>query len=987
MKKTFSAFLTLLLTFNSWPLFASSSDSIQGYRLVKKERLEEFESDVRIFEHLKTGAKLIYLSNTDDEKVFSITFKTHQTDNTGIPHIIEHSVLCGSKKFPLKDPFVQLLKSSLKTFLNAMTFSDRTLYPVASRNDKDFTNLMTTYLDAVFYPRLLENEDILKQEGWHFEYDPKEKKLGHSGVVYGEMKGAYSNPERLIWMTALKTLYPNTVYSFDSGGDPEDIPNLTQEDFVSFHNKYYHPSNAIIYFYGNGDIKKHLSFLDEEYLSKFDRRPDSIQLPNKPQIKSTTIEKNYASNELENEASFFSQTFSLNTSKRDPKVLLALDILSYYLGQSDAAPLKQLILDNKLAKEASVDFEPGIAWPILEISAKNADASKKELFFKLVRETLLDYAHKGLDHELLEAALKRKEFFYREFNSNQPIGLTINYYVNQNWLYGDDPLSSLHFDKLFTELKNDLKKGYFENVLKELVENNSNSVQIILKPNKDLAKTEEKAYADKMEKKLKSLSEKELQSIIESTKNLKIAQETPDSPEVIKTLPTLKLSDLNKKAEIFPRKIEKKKEITLVTHPLPTKGITYLNLYFDASTISQDLISYLPLFNQLMGSIDTKKYPYNELSKQIDLKSGGIGFDLFSGQKFNDMNVYHPRLLVTLKAFTSNYNDALALLSEILLETKWENKKRIIEIIQKNKANWDSSLSSDGMNLAETRLQAHFSQTGFYQEQLTGISQYLFIKDLEKNIEKNYDEFIFKMKKIQDILINQNNLVVSLASEKKNIEKFKKTTLASMSKIPSKTHKQISYQFELLKGNEALIVPGKVQYVVKAGKLDNYRGELQLINQSLRTDYLWNKVRVQNGAYGSFSRFKPTGVFQLFSYRDPNLEKTLQIFDEMPDYVSQLKLSDEEITPLIIGTISNFDKPLRPKDKAKTATELYLVGISDQWRQNERDQVLATTSEKIQNWGKLFKLGLKGHDFVVSGTKSKIDESQKLFQNIVDLTK
>lgn len=984
MKKTMT-FLSLILSLGSWHAQAADLKNIDGFKLITEERLEEFESDVRIYEHLKTGARLIYLSNNDDEKVFSITFKTHPTDNTGIPHIIEHSVLCGSKKFPLKDPFVQLMKSSLKTFLNAMTFSDRTIYPVASRNDKDFMNLMHTYLDAVFYPKLLENDQILKQEGWHYEYDATNKKLEHSGVVYGEMKGAYSNPERLIGRGVLAALYPNTVYSYDSGGDPENIPDLTQENFVKFHQKHYHPSNAIIYFYGNGDIKKHLQFIDKEYLSHYDKRSDMIQVGQKPVIENVTLERDYASNESEKDASLFSIAFALK-SERDSKKLLAMDILSYYLGQSDAAPLKQLILDKKFAKDASVDAERSIAWPYFEVSARNADGTRQKEFFKFVRETLLQYAQNGLDHNLLEAALKRKEFAYREFASGQPIGLTINYYINQDWLYGYDPIGALKFDKLFSELSSDIKKNYFENLLKELIENNSHTVQMVLKPNKDLAKKEEEAYREKMDRKLKGLNEKSLNEIIKSTEDLKKAQKTPDSPEVVKTLPTLGIKDLNKKVEIFPRKVEKHESTTLLTHELPTKGITYLNLYFKLNTVPQELIPYLPLFNHLMGSLDTEKYNYTELSKQIDLRSGGIYFDLFSEPKFNDANNFDPRLIVSLKAFKPNFEESLNLMNEILFNTKWDNKKRVIELVQKAKSSWDSSLGSDGMNFAMTRLQSHFSKAGSYQELTVGVSQYLFLKDLEKNIDKNYEDFISKMKILQTMIFNKNDLVISLAVDKKSIKAMKKIHSKFIEKLPYANTPAAVYKFTQPKGPEAIIVPGKVQYVVKAGKIDHYSGELQVINQNLRTDYLWNRVRVQNGAYGSFARFASTGIFQLFSYRDPNLEKTLEVFNEMPDYVSNLKMNQGDVEKIVIGTISNFDRPLRPKEKAKTSAELYLVGKTNEFRQQERNAIIGATNAKLQAWGPKFKKGIEGKDFVVSGSKSRIEESKKLFTNIIDLT-
>ena len=984
MKRTVTI-LSLLLSLCPWHSQAADLKNINGFKLIKEERLEEFESDVRIYEHIKTGAKVIYLSNNDDEKVFSITFKTLPTDNTGIPHIIEHSVLCGSKKFPLKDPFVQLMKSSLKTFLNAMTFSDRTIYPVASRNDKDFINLMHTYMDAVFYPKLLENDQILKQEGWHYEYDSVNKKLDHSGVVYGEMKGAYSNPERLLGRSVLAALFPNTVYSYDSGGDPETIPELTQENFVKFHQKHYHPSNAIIYFYGNGDIKKHLQFVDKEYLSNYDKRPDDIQVGKRPIIENITLDKEYASNESEKEASFFSYAFALK-SERDPKKLLAMDILSYYLGQSDAAPLKQLILDKKLAKDVSVDAERSIAWPYFEVSARNADASRQKEFFKTVKDTLLQYAQNGLDHNLLEAALKRKEFSYREFASSQPVGLTINYYINQDWLYGYDPLGALKFDKLFSELNSDLKNNYFENLLKELIENNSQTVQMVLRPNKDLAKQEEDAYRAQMDKKLKGFSEEQLKEIVKSTEELKKAQKTPDSPEVIKTLPTLGIKDLNKKIEIFPRKEEKLANATLLTHELPTKGIAYLNLYFELNTVPQELVSYLPLFNHLMGSLDTEKYSYAELSKQIDLKSGGIYFDIFSEPKFNDANTFDPRLIVSLKAFKPNFEESLNLLNEILFSTKWDNKKRVIELIQKAKSSWDSSLGSDGMNYAMTRLQSHFSKSGAYQELTVGISQYLFLKGLEKDIDKNYEDFVSKMKTLQKLVFNKKNLVISLAVDKKSMKDMKGIHAHFFAKLPDVNNSVAQYKLPLLKGPEAIIVPGKVQYVVKAGKIDQYSGELQVINQNLRTDYLWNRVRVQNGAYGSFARFPSTGIFQLFSYRDPNLEKTLDIFNEMPDYVSHLKMNHGDVEKIIIGTISNLDRPLRPKDKAKTAAELYLIGKSNEFRQQERNAILGVTNSKMLSWGSKFKKGLEGKDFVVSGSKSRIEESKKLFTNIIDLT-
>ncbi len=963
----------------------------KGFRLIEERKLKELNSVSRLFEHIKTGARVFHIANDDNNKLFSVAFRTPPDDSTGLPHILEHSVLCGSRKYPSKEPFVELSKGSLKTFLNALTFSDKTMYPVGSTNEKDFFNLMNVYLDAVFFPRMIDTPEILMQEGWHYEIDDAGE-LVYNGVVYNEMKGAFSSPDSVLRRKIQQSLFPDTTYGVESGGDPECIPDLTQEQFSAFHRKYYHPSNSFIYLYGNGDIDQQLEFLDREYLSAFDRLEiDStitIQMPFKHQVE--LIDKYPVSpSEDCKEKTYLSLNYVLGRST-DPEQYLAFGILKHMLLDTPAAPLKKALIEAGIGKDVYGYFDNDLLQPVLGIVVKNSDIELKEQFKTCVEDTLRGLVKNGIDKELVEASINIREFRLREADFNMfPKGLVYNMICLDSWLHDVDPTVHLRYEPVLETIKQALTTNYFEKLIDQFILNNNHSAMLILEPEPGLVEKKAEKIKQKLAGIKAGMTERDLNEIAEKAKALKIRQQTPDPPEVLEKIPSLTLNDLDKNSEKLPLVEKSIDGIPILTHPIFTNRIGYLNLYFDSSVVPQELIPYLPLLTKVLLKIDTDKYSYGELSNLVNIHTGGISVynDVFTEK--DSLDQYYPKMVVKSKAMMSKLPKLMELLPEILIHSKFDNPKRLREIIREHKSRIEMEIMSVGIAYAMRRAMSYLSPYGKFRELVEGVSYYKFVTDLEKNFDRKVDEIVEKLGLTAETIFNRHNLTVSFTSPEEDFGEFERSFNLLGSQLHSRKPDRFEYGFELDKANEGLAVPSDVQYVIKAfnyRKLGfDYSGRMNVMSQVVDLAYLWNQVRVQGGAYGCWPIFSRNGTAGIASYRDPNLKKTLETYDNIPVFLRALDLSPSDMTRFIIGTISNLDQPLTPSMKGERAASHYFTHLSYDDVQRERDEVLSTKLADIRQFADMIEAGMKENYLSVLGSDGKIHQNHDVFGSIINV--
>lgn len=963
-----------------------------GFILNKEEEIKEINSIVRIFEHEKTGARLLHMENDDSNKVFSIGFKTPPSDSTGVMHILEHSVLCGSKKFPTKEPFVELVKGSLNTFLNAMTFSDKTVYPIASQNEKDFFNLMDVYLDAVFNPNIYNTKEILMQEGWHYHLENKEDELTYKGVVYNEMQGAFSSPDGVLMRKIQETLFPDNTYCNESGGDPKYIPELTYEQFIDTHKKYYHPSNSYIFLYGDGNLDNMLKFINDNYLINYDKKDIDANIePQKPynSIKEVISSYSLAEDDDENEKTYHALNFVTGKST-DEELYIALDIIEYILLEAEGAPLKKAILDAKIGKDVFGMVDKGILQPYISIIVKNSEASKKEEFKKVVFDTLKGLVKNGIDKELIEGCINTFEFRLREADTGtDPKGLI--YYLNamDSWLYGGDPLMHIRYEKTLDKIKKSLTTNYFENLIEKYILNNNHASLLTLKPEKGLADKEEYELKEKLANYKSSLNENQVEELVKETKDLLIRQNTPDSQEVLETIPMLSLSDIDKNVEDLAVEEIKYDGIELLHHKTFTSNIAYLNFMFFAKCIEEEDIPYFSLLGSLLGKVDTKNYSYRDLAKKILMNTGDVYFknDVYGNDK--DINKYYPFLEARVKVMNDKIPNALEIISEIIENSVYEDDNRIIEIIREIISRIEMSFIDRGHQVAISRLTSYFSPISWYADQINGYNYYRFLKDIEKNFDNRISEVKAKLSKIQKLIFNKSNLTVSITGADKELSILKENLSKISTVLSSEQLDNKEYKFVEERKNEGLLTPSNVQFVAKGynfRKLGyNYSGNMLVLQTILGYDYLWNKVRVQGGAYGGFANLARSGNMAFASYRDPNLKETLNIYDEAYDFVENVKISNRDMTKYIIGTISNLDIPLTPFMKGEKAINMYIRGITKEDRQKERDEVLSTSNDDINSYSKLINDVMKKDYIAVVGNDKKIKDNKSLFNNLVNV--
>jgi hypothetical protein len=963
-----------------------------NYKLIQEEKIDELNAVARVFEHIKSGAKALLLSNDDDNKVFSVTFRTPPTDDTGLPHILEHSVLCGSKEFPAKDPFVELAKGSLNTFLNAMTFSDKTMYPVASCNEKDFENLMHVYMDAVFYPNIYHRPEILKQEGWHYDLESLEGPITYKGVVYNEMKGAFSSPEQVMFRKIQASLFPDTPYAKESGGDPDFITDLTHEDFLDYHKKYYHPSNSYIFLYGNFDIEKKLEWLDSQYLSHFDKIEIDSSIPIQEsfnEVKEVVESYSISNNEDEKDKTYLSYNYVVGTST-DIELYYGFEILEYLLLEAPGAPLKKALLDAGIGKDVFGSYDNSIQQPTLTIVAKDTNEDQKEVFVQTIQKTLKDLAQNGLNKKSIEAAINYYEFKIREADYGRyPKGVIYAMMHLNTWLYDADPLLLFKYNDVYKKFREGIDNGYFEKLIETYLLENTHATLVIVKPEKGLTAKKEKELENKLSEYKSSLSEAELHTLMDETRDLEKYQETPSKKEELETIPLLNLEDLKRETEPLPLEVIDTHQIKLLFHPVFTNNIGYVKYIFDTKHVPEHLVPYIGLLTQVLGKVDTKNYSYDQLASEINIHTGGI-FNVINVYGHYDMaEVFLPKFEIKARAFYEKIPTMFELVKEIIFNTKLEDTKRLSEIVLETKSRLQMQLNGSGHTAAANRAMSHFSNTAYYKELTGGISYYKFIERLAKDFDEKKEEIVSSLKELMHYIFRRENFTVSYTAEKSAFGIFENELEVFVNTLFTDTLEESNLSFDFNQRNEGYLTSGKIQYVAKAGNFVKagfkYSGVLKVLQTIAGLDYLWNNVRVKGGAYGCMCGFSRNGNVYLTSYRDPNLRETLNRYNHLYDYIKTFHAEDRDMTKYIIGTISNIDRPMSPSLKGETAVAAYFNKLSNEDMQRERDEVLNTKQEHIRDMAELVHEVLKQEYICVVGNENKLEENKELFHDLVQL--
>lgn len=963
------------------------------YEILDEHRVEDVQSDGFILRHKKSGARIAILSNNDDNKVFYIGFRTPPEDETGVPHIIEHTTLCGSKKFPVKDPFIELAKGSLNTFLNAMTYPDKTVYPVASCNDQDFKNLMDVYLDAVFNPNITKYEEIFKQEGWHYELTGKDDELKINGVVYNEMKGAYSSPDEVLSSQIYRSLFPDNTYSKDSGGNPEYIPKLTYEAYLDFYHKYYHPSNSYIYLYGDMDVVERLVWLDKEYLSLYDYKKVNSEINKQPafdEIKNVEAQYSITMDDSQENKTYLSYNRVVGDTL-DEMLYQAFDVLDYALVSSPGAPVKQALIDAGIGDDVYGSYDAGILQPVFSFVAKNANASQADEFESIIENTLKEVVKTGINKEALLAGINSSEFKFREADFGQfPKGLLFGLNCLDSWLF-DDMKPFIHLECLgtFAKLRKAVDTDYFEKLIQEYLLDNTHGSSVTVKPKRGLGNEREEALAKELSDYKASLSDEEIKKLIEDTEHLKKYQEEPSSDEDLRKLPMLTRADMKKNAMPFSNIEDELLDVKVVRHDIESNGIDYISFLFDAGDFAQSELGYLGFFTNALGLVSTEKYSYTDLANATNIYTGGISTGTASHSDIKDRNNFVFKFEVKLKVLEKNLDKALELMEQMLLSSDFTDTKRLGELVAQIKARLQANLSSSGHLVAAMRSMSSFSRYALYQDELKGVAFYRSICRIEKELSESPKSVSDKLAAIAKKLFARNRMLISFTGNNEaygNAKPSLEKVIAGFDKM-SAVGNQAEVHFNTAK--EAFIDASQIQYVAKTGDFIcegyEYTGALRLLRIILSYDYLWINVRVKGGAYGCMNTFLRSGESYFVSYRDPNLSDTLDVYDRIPEYIKSFSPDERDMTKYIIGTFSALDTPMNPEAKGSRSLSAYLEGITYEQIQKERNEILNAQPEDIRRLADLVEAVLKKDSICVIGNENMIKESAGLFENVEKL--
>ncbi|MFV0362794.1 MAG: insulinase family protein [Suipraeoptans sp.] len=966
-------------------------NDIKTYELIQEKEIPAIASKGYVLRHKKSGARVLLMENDDTNKVFSIGFRTPAPNSTGIAHIMEHSVLCGSKNFPSKDPFVALVKGSLNTFLNAMTYPDKTVYPVASTNDKDFQNLMHVYLDAVFYPNIYEHDEIFRQEGWSYKLTNKDDELTYNGVVYNEMKGAFSSPEGVLDRVIQNTLFPDTTYANESGGDPDVIPELSYEEFLDFHRTYYHPSNSYIYLYGDMDFEEKLRFIDEMYLKDFDKiNPNSDVKYQKPFNKMIEKEMPYsiAKDEDTKDKTYLSYNKVIGDAL-DSETYLAFQILDYVLLGSPGAILKKALIEEGIGNDILGGYDNGILQPMFSVIAKEANLSDKEHFIRIIESTINDVIKNKIDRTALEAGINYFEFRYREADfGGYPKGLMYGLQIFDSWLYDDDKVF-IHVDAAdtFKKLRDYLNTNYYEDLLKKYIINNNHGAYVNVIPDQGRTIRVDQELAKKLQQYKDSLSDAEIEKLVSETKELEDYQNEQDSEEALNSIPTLEREDIRKEIEPIVNEELIVDGVRTVYHEINTNGIAYLDLLFKIDEIDEDKLVYLSILQAVLGMIDTDNYTYGELSDAINVHTGGIGTDLDTYANVDDIGgEFLKTFEFKAKALYNKVPIIFDMISEIILRSKLDDAKRLKEIISMITSRLLMKFQQSGHSTAVLRATSYTSSLASYKDKTSGIDYYYEMVKLRDNFDNEKENIIRNIKELSNYIFRKENIIVSFTSEKEGISHLKSVIGKFSDGLFTSEYAQMKYIPKLAVKNEGFKTASKVQYVATCGNFIEsgmqYTGALQILRVILSYEYLWKNLRVKGGAYGCMSGFNRIGEGFFVSYRDPHLKNTLEVFKGIPEYVKNFDADEEELTKYIIGTISGLDHPLTPSAKGDRSMNLLLGNITKDELQNERNQILTATPSDIRRLHTIIDKILDANKLCVVGSEEKIESNKDIFTEV-----
>lgn len=965
----------------------------EAYELVKVQELPEIQSVGYLLSHKKTGARVLCVENADENKVFSIAFRTTPQDSTGVAHIIEHTVLCGSDKYPAKDPFVELVKGSLNTFLNAMTYPDKTVYPLASCNTQDFKNLMSVYMDAVFHPNIYKNPMLFEQEGWHYEMEDADSELIYNGVVYNEMKGAYSSPDSVLNEEIQKSLFPDNAYAHDSGGYPVDIPNLTYEQFIDFHKHYYHPSNSFIYLYGDMDMEERLNWMDEAYLSHYDRiELDSMVALQTPfdEVKNASACYSIGDDESEENNAYLAWTRVVGTGF-DMTEDMAYALLEYVLLEAPGAPVKQALIDAGIGADVYGYYDDHTRQPYFAIIAKGADASQEQQFTEVINAALEKLVKDGISKKSLLAGLNNMEFRAKEADFGYyPKGLMYGLDTLSRWLYDDGAaFDVMAFQRVYDALRKAVDTDYFEQLIEKKLLNNTHGANILLAPKRGYSREMERTLSEKLAAIREGLSREEREQIAEHTKALKTFQDTPSTKEELEMIPMLSVSDVEKKASQLYIEEKKIGDVPVVHHELFAGGISYINLEFDGGGLAVEDIPYASLLQAFLGMVSTERYSYQELGDEVMIRTGGIAPSLNVIPRTDAPTIV--KLEMALKVLPAQLPDGLELLSEIMLRSDFTDRKRIKELVSQAKARMSTIIMERGDTIATTRACSYYAEEAYLTDLKGGIAFYQFLEELDAQFDARADELISRLSEISGKLFTRKNLLISFTGEQKDYMNFEAESAALLEALPDTQVPEKAWEITYEAKNEGFKTASQVNYVARCG---NYRladpslkftGAFKVLKVWMSYEYLWVNIRVKGGAYGCFASFLKKGDVRMSSFRDPKCAATSRVFLDTAKAVEELEMSERDLTKYILGAVNELDTPLTPAKKGAESLIAYLTGTTQASLQKIRDEVLSTTVEDLRALAGRIACAMDENYICAVGNASQIEADHEIFKTVTNL--
>nr|WP_167941979.1 insulinase family protein [Desulfobaculum xiamenense] len=942
---------------------------IHGFELLVEKEIPEVGVKARLFRHARTGAELMSLICPDENKVFGVSFRTPPRDSTGVPHILEHSVLCGSDRYPVKEPFVELLKGSLQTFLNAFTYPDKTCYPVASTNLQDFYNLVDVYIDAVFHPRI--DESVFRQEGWHYELDSPEGELTRKGVVFNEMKGAYSSPDGLLQEHSQRGLFPDTTYGLDSGGDPERIPDLTHERFLHFHRTLYHPSNARFWFYGDDDENRRLEILAAA-LDGYDAITVDSEVEVQPRIENPRrIDIPYAGGD--DARTMFTVNWLLpETFDRD--LALRLEVLEHILIGLPSSPLRRALMESGLGEDLTgVGLEDELRQMSFSVGLKGMDAEDVAEAEGIIFDVLRDMADNGPSIEMVEAAMNSVEFDLREQNTGRfPRGLSLMLMSLTTWLHGGDPFVPLAFEASLRALKTDLAAGrpVFSELVRSFLLDNAHRTTVVLEPKDGLAAERDRREREELAARKAAMTPEEIETVIRTARELREAQERPDSPEALATIPTLSLDDIAREEKIIPTEEREVGGVRTLLHDLPAQGIVYLDAGFDLGCVAQEDLPLVPLFGRALFEMGTQTEDFASLTMRVARKTGGIEPETFVADTL-DREGFVARLFLRGKAMAANTGDMLDILRDVLLTARFEDRERFRLMALEEKARLEERLIPAGHMVALTRLRARHGMAGWLGELMGGVSALTYARQLIRDIDADWNGVLERLERIRRAVVSRRGLLLNVTAAGHDLPGVVDGLSSFVAALPESGSEMAQWLPGTFPEAEGLAIPAQVNYVGRIVDLAQagyeFSGAHLAVNRHARMGYLWDRVRVQGGAYGAFSSLDRAGRTMAFaSYRDPNLDTTIDVFNGTGEYFRTLRMDREELVKSIIGAVGEVDTYLLPDAQGYVAMARLLMGDTPEMRQTMRDELLGTTLADFNAFGELLaSVGRTGSTVVI----------------------